>query len=151
MVLLDTGPLGLVTHPRASPVNMRARSWFAGLLAAGTDVRVPEVADYELCRELLRAGRKRGVERLDRLALQIGYLPLDTATVRHAAELWAFARNTGRPTASDAALDGDVLLAAQARMLVGSGGADDVVVATANVGHLARFVAAEEWSRVGAR
>lgn len=148
-MVLDAGPLSLVTHPKGGADAASAKGWLAGLLAAGARVRVPEIADYEVRRELLRAGRTRSVGRLDRLAGELGYLALDTAAVREAARLWAYARNRGRPTAPDAALDADVILAAQARMLVRRGEAEDVVVATTNVGHLSRFVAAEEWSRVG--
>ncbi len=148
--MLDAGPLSLVTHPRGGPDARAAKGWLGGLLGAGATVLVPEIADYEVRRELLRAGRTKSVARLERLAEELGYLALDTETLRHAAGLWAHARNTGRPTASDAALDADVILAAQARMLIGRGEADDVVVATTNVGHLARFVAAEVWPGTGA-
>ena len=104
---------------------------------------VPEIADYEVRRELLRANKSRGVAKLDALASSVGYLPLTTAAVRKAAELWAEARQQGHPTASDQSLDADVLLAAQA-LTLGS----EVVIATTNVGHLSRFVAAEEWHTI---
>ena len=63
--------------------------------------------------------------------------------MRKAAELWAQARTTGQTTAPDAALDGDVILAAQALTLN-----TDVVVATGNPAHLSRFVAAELWQNI---
>jgi len=78
---------------------------------------VPEIADYEVRRELIRAGQTRGVQRLDLLCEGFNYLPLTTEIMRIAAELWATARNAGTPTASDAALDADVILAAQAMVL----------------------------------
>ena len=68
------------------------------------------------------------------------YLPLTTAAMRKAAELWAIARQTGRPTAGDKNIDADVILAAQAIAL----GEPNTVIATTNVSHLSRFVAAEE-------
>lgn len=148
--MLDAGPLGLVTHPKGGDDARAAKGWLAGLLAEGVGVRVPEIADYEVRRELLRAGRPKSVERLDRLAGEVGYLALDTRAVREAARLWAYARNAGRPTAPEVALDADVLLAAQARTLVGRGEADDVVVATTNAGHLSRFVVVEELPKAGA-
>lgn len=64
-----------------------------------------------------------------------------------AAELWGRARREGYPTAHDHALDGDVILAAQASLL--SAGANDMVVATTNVAHPSRFVVAEEWQNIG--
>ena len=72
------------------------------------------------------------------------YLPLTTAGMRRAAELWAHARQQGQPTAGDNTIDGDRILAAQALTL----GTPDVVSAATNVGHLARFVAAELWQNV---
>ncbi|MCL1463350.1 hypothetical protein [Argonema galeatum] len=59
-----------------------------------------------------------------------------------AAEFWATARRTGMPTADPKALDGDVILAAQATVIAVN---DAVIVATTNVGHLSRFVDAREW------
>ena len=67
--------------------------------------------------------------------------------MRRAAGFWASARSRGRPTAPDHALDGDVILAAQAAELAAGG---DEVVATTNVGHLSRFAAASRWNEVGA-
>ncbi|WP_343217810.1 hypothetical protein [Halotia branconii] len=64
-----------------------------------------------------------------------------------AAELWAEARKTGQPTADAKALDGDVILSAQARLL-GSKVAE-VIVATTNVAHLARFITASDWQSIG--
>jgi hypothetical protein len=63
--------------------------------------------------------------------------------MRWAAELWAQARQGGYPTAPDPALDGDVILAAQALSL-----GVPVVVATANVAHLSRFVPADVWQNI---
>ncbi|MCA1716968.1 MAG: nuclease [Actinobacteria bacterium] len=148
VVLLDAGPLSLVTHPRAQIENRRAAEWLAGLRSAGITVRVPEIADYEVRRELLRAGKLKGLGRLDDLKEALGYLPLTTEAMLQAAQFWADARNQGRPTASDLALDADVILAAQAVVL--ERGEDDVnvVVATTNVGHLSRFVSAKRWEQI---
>ena len=62
VVLLDAGPLGLISHPRA---RQEIVEWLARQLAAGVTVLIPEIADYEVRRELLRAGRSKGVKRLD--------------------------------------------------------------------------------------
>ncbi len=59
-----------------------------------------------------------------------------------AAAFWATARQQGQPTADDNALDADVILAAQAYLL--SEEEEDPVIATTNVGHLSRFVKAQE-------
>jgi hypothetical protein len=107
---------------------------------------VPEIADYELRRELIRSGNVARIERLDRFEELTEYLALNTSAMRKAAELWASARNLGQPTADDKALDGDVILAAQVATM-GKGG-DEPVVVTTNVGHLSGFVSAKLWSDV---
>ena len=141
VVFLDTGPLGLVTNPRRSPQSVACAQWLQALVAHGIRVIVPEIADYEVRRELLRAKKERGLARLDALASRLEYLPLTTAAIRQAAVFWAQARQQGQPTADDKALDGDVILAAQAMTL----GVADVVIATTNVGHLSRFAPAALW------
>jgi hypothetical protein len=120
--------------------------WLRTLLDSGATVLVPEIADYELRRELIRANRVKGIARLDALEQRLGYIPLSTAVMRKAAEFWADARNRGIPTADDKALDGDVILAAQAAAFVHS--PDRPVIATTNVAHLALFADAQEWQTI---
>jgi len=146
VVLLDTGPLGLVTNPRRSPQSVACAQWLQALVAHSIRVIVPEIADYEVRRELLRAKKERGLARLDALASRLEYLPLTTAAMRQAAVFWAQARQQGQPTADEKALDGDVILAAQALTL----GVVDVVIATTNVGHLSRFAPAALWPDITA-
>ncbi len=141
VVLLDAGPLGLVTNPRRSPPSVACAQWLQALVARGSRVIVPEIADYEVRRELLRANKRKGLARLDALVGLLEYLPLTTAAMRQAALFWARARQQGQPTADDKALDGDVILAAQAITL----GVMDIVIATTNVGHLSRFAPAALW------
>ena len=105
---------------------------------------MPEISDYEVRRELLRINSLSGIMRLDRLPETIEYLPITTAAMRLAAEFWAQGRQSGQPTADPKELDGDVILAAQAVLL----GVPDLVVATTNVGHLSRYVAAKRWQDV---
>lgn len=147
IVLLDTGPLGLVTHPNAATTNAEAAGWLRELVTAGVAVRVPEICDYELLRELLRAGKTRSVAVLDRYKATLGYVPITTEAMLRAAAFWSDVRRHGKPTAPDLALDADAILAGQAATL-SVGGEDEAVVATTNVGHLSRFVAAEEWQKV---
>ena len=141
VVMLDTGPLGMISHPRPAAAVV---TWFAELVAAGDEIVIPEIADYEVRRELLRAGKQKGVERLDELKASLTYVPITTAAMLEAAEFWAEARRRGRPTAKDESLDADVILAGQAATLRGS----PVIVASTNPRHLARFVAAEHWQAI---
>ena len=145
-VILDTGPLGLVTNPILSAISQSCTRWLQSLLRYGVRVIVPEIADDEIRRELLRAKKFRGLARLDSLGESLDYLPLETAVLRQAAEFWAAARQQGRQTAPDKALDADVILAAQAHCL----NSDDVTIATTNVRHLSRYVRAEHWQDIDA-
>lgn len=138
IVLLDAGPLGMISNPNASITNAACYQWMESLVLNGDEVLVPEIADYEVRRELLRARKTQGLARLDILKNSLGYLPLTTPVMLKAAELWAQARNSGLPTADPKALDCDVILAAQALE-------KDGIVATENVGHLSRFVDARDW------
>ena len=143
LILLDAGPLGLVTGSKSSVATLSCNSWLDSLLLNGVAVRVPEIADYEVRRELLRANKFMGIYRLNRLHESIGYIPLTTETMLEAAQLWAQVRKQGLPTADKNALDADVILAAQAKMVGREG--YKVVVATTNVKHLSRLVVAKEW------
>ena len=68
------------------------RRWLRERLEQGADVLIPEIADYEVALELIRAGRTTNLQRLDRLQDSLTYLPLDTPTLRRAAEMWPAAR-----------------------------------------------------------
>ena len=59
-VLLDAGPLGMVTNPKSSPENEACKNWLSDLAYKGVEIVIPEIADYEVRRELVRAGKDRG-------------------------------------------------------------------------------------------
>ena len=143
VVLLDSGPLGLLTNPKSSSETRECNLWLAGLLQQGIQVKIPEIADYEVRRELLRADKRQGLKRLDDLQNVIDYMPLTTQTMLKAAQFWAQIRKQGMPTADNKALDGDVILAAQAAMIKNDG--HDVIIATTNVNHLSRLANAKQW------
>lgn len=143
VIVLDTTPLGILCHPRSPPLVQACRQWIADLKTAGRRVIVPEISDYELRRELIRTNNATAVSRLDGFGANLEFLPLNTAMMQLGAELWARARNAGKPTAPAHALDGDAILAAQALSL-----GVPVIVATSNPGHLAQFVATEDWQNI---
>jgi predicted nucleic acid-binding protein len=143
-ILLDTGPLGLVTNPKPSPQSLACAQWLQTVIQKHCRIVIPEIADYELRRELIRANKQRGLSRLDTLAQSLEYLPLTTAAMRQAAILWAQARQQGQPTAGDATIDGDVILAAEALTI----GVSNCLIATTNVGHLSRYCPAELWQDI---
>lgn len=132
-ILLDTHPLSKVTHPK---VNPKVQQWLRSLGRTETVIRVPEIADYELRRELLRQRKQKSINRLNELS-QICLIPLTPETMQKAAQLWAWVRNQGNPTASNDSLDGDVILGAQAILQLKS--FDEVIVVTTNLKHISLF------------
>lgn len=153
LVLLDSGPLGLVTHPRATPDAQECKAWLQRILAAGHRVLVPAICYYEVRRELrrseLRAGTpSRGLLNLDKFAADAGIVSITLETLLLATELWADARNRNAQGAPDVALDADMILCAQARLLRPADWEAEgatVVIATGNVKHLADFTPAAHW------
>ena len=146
-IVLDSPILGIVTNPKASPENLPCRAWLDALLENGRRVVLPEIADYEVRRELLRARRVEGLARLDAIVEVLDYRPLTTAMMRLAAQMWAEVRQRGRPTSDPHAIDADVILSAQA--LLAGAAREDLVVATTNIGHLSLFVPVAGWRSIG--
>ncbi len=143
-IFLDSSPLAMIVHRGGTPTVDACKQWFAGHIASGTRIVLPEIADYEVRRELVRLNITSSNADLNYCGGVLEYLPIKTGTMRLAAGLWAQARQQGRPTADPKEMDGDVVLAAQTLLL----DAADAVVATTNVGHLSRSVAARHWQDV---
>lgn len=83
VILLDTNPLSKVTHPKIDP---KVQQWLKSLRDTKTFIRVPEIADYELRRELLRERKHKSIEHLNQLS-KICLIPITPETMRKAAEL----------------------------------------------------------------
>ena len=145
-VFLDTGPLGiLVKHP-TKPEVIACSTWLLDCVAAGRNVYLPEIVDYELRRELLQSGFSHSIARLDKLKAKLIYLPLTTDAMLLAAGLWAQTRRGGQATSDPKSLDGDVILAAQ-MVSTGIPGITGIV-ATGNAKHLGRLVRCADWSDI---
>ena len=97
LVVLDTGPLGLILTRGAGPAMTNAANGSTTWRPPAWRVFVPEIADYEVRRELLRVGATAGLRRLDQVKATLDYAALTTAVILRAAELWAAARRAGRP------------------------------------------------------
>lgn len=147
-VFLDTGPLGLITNPKRTPDAIAATQWAITMMAAGHRFIVPAIADYEVRRELERAGKIKGIAALDswNTAYTDRYLPLTDSALCLGATLWARTRKAGTSTADPKELDGDALIAAQA-LDVGLL-PSNFIIATVNVGHLALFAPADLWTNI---
>jgi hypothetical protein len=67
VLLLDSGPLGLVTQPQRSYEVIAITNWLKDYLLAGARVLFPAIIYYEIKRELLRANKVVGIARLGAL------------------------------------------------------------------------------------
>lgn len=148
-VVLDSGPLGLVinTNSKNSEAVQCAR-WLQSLLQNNIRVCIPEISDYEVRRSLIKINSTKSLSKLDSLGMALNYIPINTPSMRKAANFWAQARNQGTPTAADNALDGDMVLVGQAHEIEQTIGA--VIVATTNVKHINLFTTAKLWSDIKA-
>jgi predicted nucleic acid-binding protein len=134
-VMLDSNVLGRVALPKIKP---DIKGWFDALLLSGVQVIIPEISDYEVRRELLRIQSFSSIARLDFLKTSLIYQPISTNTMLSASQLWADARNRGRPTAANNRLDADVILAAQAIE-------SSATIISENTAHLTQFVPTVRW------
>lgn len=146
IILLDSGPLGLITNPKASAQSLACQQWLVEHLSRGSRILVPEIIEYELRRELLLHEKTQGLQRLEELAADLGILPVTRAVLLQAAIFWADARKQGRPPAHTKALDIDMILCAQAA--VAATFDDPVVIATNNTRHLSLFADARPWADI---
>lgn len=168
LIFLDSGVLGLAANPKAKAAAeaARCRAWIASQLTAGAGVLIPEIADYEVRRELIlnalpktRSAILRrlatlptrptpSLRRLDAMREDLGFVPLTTAAMLRAAEFWALVRRTGAAGAGPRDLDADCILAGQAATAGNVG--DRLTIATTNVRHFRRFpgIDAREWPAI---
>jgi hypothetical protein len=119
LILLDSGPLGPIVRAPSKPHIVRCLAWLKTIQATGAVVIIPDIAHYEVRRELLRIRAVGSLRRLD-YALDPGsgfeHLALTTDAIIKAAEFWAVLRRSGIPTSSPDALDADAILAGQATL-----------------------------------
>jgi hypothetical protein len=151
LILLDSGPLGLIVRAPSKPQVVRCLAWLRAISTTGATVIIPEIAHYEVRRELFRIRAVGSLRRLENYLDPSGgltHLTLSTDAIIKAAEFWALLRQSGIPTASPDALDADAILAGQAA-LAGQPG-DTVIIATTNMAHLNRFpgIDAQMWDQI---
>jgi hypothetical protein len=147
IVLLDSTPLGLLTHPTQDKEPLECKKWAKDLVLGGIQIAIPQIIDYELRRELIRIRKDRSIQQLNTIkqTFPVAYVTEEVTT--KAAQLWAWAHNTGQQTAHKKSIDIDVILAAQAIVLAKEQ-EDYVVIATGNVKHLARYTPAMLWENI---
>ena len=143
ILFVDSGPLGFAFTPTVNDEHLRCSQWLEALVQKGEQIAVAEIVDYECRRGWLRQANTGALAKLDSAKAAFTYVPITTQAMLQAAEFWAAARKGGYAATTDQRLDADVILAAQASTFSDAGA--EVVVATMNVRHLARFIAAKSW------
>lgn len=148
IILIDTNILGKLCYTKS--LNTPDLDLFENALLTGNyRFIVPEISDYELRRKFLHNSQKTppalpgvaAISKLDILKMRLGYLALTTSIMQDAASLWARCRVHNHQFARDEALDGDVILAAQARSI-------NATVLTDNTKHLSFLVPTKTLSQL---
>ena len=149
IIILDSTPLGLLSKRAGHGEGDLCRAWVKQQVRAGARVYVPEIVVYELRRELLRLNASASLAMVEQFVRfePDRLLVLNSSALTLAAELWAAVRRQGKPTADAAALDIDVILAAQV-LTAGWDVQRDTVVATSNAKHVGLFVPAADWRTI---
>lgn len=149
IILLDSGPLGLLTHARFSdPLAKQCNEWAVSVVRAGHRLVLPRIIDYEIRRELNRLGNVTSLARLDMLEELAEMMEVDAPVLLTASHFWADARKLGVPTADRQHLDIDMILTGHASVMAQRFPMEKVVIATTNVRHLRRFADAREWDAI---
>lgn len=143
VIVLDAGPLSAILYAkRGSAIE----TWYNDHLAAGTKFVIPEVADYEVRRLLVKRKAVARIARLDELIKTVYYHPISTSVMHHAADAWAACRLRGQPFTVDDRFDGDAVFVGHVRVLEAAG--TQVLVATHDVADLSPWVDAYEWQDI---
>lgn len=149
IIILDTFPTSSTGKVAAYPPTLLddCRAWVNDCEAAGHMILVPAISYYEVLRELEMRRASSQIARLRTFCLvENRYISLTTADLELAAKFWGQARRNGQPTAEPQALDGDVILAAQA---IGLGlPSSQFVIATTNPGHISRYAPCDHWTNI---
>lgn len=134
IILLDTGVLGKICHKKISDNVIKVLNY---LQQQKIGLRVPEICDYELRRNLLLENLDKSIRKLNKFRRTARLLFFDTNTMIIASEIWADIRKQGNPTENKDSLDGDVILAAQAYQLKAYYA--EVIILTTNPKDIAKF------------
>ncbi len=121
-VFVDSCTLGILANPNKTTETEACKAWALNLHRKDTLVRVPEIADYETRRSLIRIASAESLAELDRVIAVYTLVPICTDAMRRAAEMWANLRiQLGKGGTDDKRLDGDVIICAGRNLREGNG------------------------------
>lgn len=150
LAALDSGVLGVLTHPEITPIYEACTVWLENLVASRVTILLPAIVDYEIRRDYIRRRNLKSLRSLDALPNLVTYSYLEDSDLRLAAEFWAQMRQTGQPFSPPHALDIDCILVAQTRREVAARNLadDEWKIATSDIGDLNRLAPAAIWPEI---
>lgn len=138
---MDSGPLNEIIKPQPSTDVIR---WLRFIDKNRIAVRVPEIIDYELRREIVlqylvgKNDSSKSINRLNKYRKTERFIPINpSVTLTDACEIWAELRYIGQGTSDVKNIDVDVILAAQALSMKKD--FDEVIIVTGNLSDICRF------------
>jgi predicted nucleic acid-binding protein len=146
IIFVDSGPLGYALTPTVNDEHRCCSQWLDALMARGEQIAIAEIVDYECRRGWLRHDNLPALSLLDQARAALLYVPITSEAMLQAAQFWAASRKGGYATTDEKRLDADVILAAQVATFAPAEA--ELLVATTNVKHLARFVTARKWEEI---
>jgi len=144
VIFIDSGPLGYAFTPGVNSEHLRCSRWLEALVVNGEQIALAEIVDYECRRGWLRQENTRALAKLNSAKAAFTYVPITTAAMLRAAELWAAARKGGYATTTDQRLDADVILAAQVSTFTNEGA--ELVAQMQSEGSLEEAEQAKNWA-----
>ena len=134
VVILDSKPLGEICNPIKYSVTKPLIEFIRREKIA---LRIAEITDYELRRELKLQNLHKGINNLNKFDRRREIISLDREALIIAAELWAELRKTAQPTADNKNIDCDVIMVAQALKLRNR--FEQIIILTIDIKDLIRF------------
>ena len=152
IVFIDSGVLGLLTHPKKPGKPADCEDWLYSLLSKGVYVVSSDICDYEVSRSLLLESVKKNsfnsLDNLNELRNVIDFLNLDTEVMLAASQIWVETRKIGKQTADNYNIDVDIIIVAHWQLLKKQYPSRYLVIATTNVKHFQGFAEALNWQDV---
>ena len=134
VIILDSKPLGEICNPFNRD---KIKPLIQFLRKSRIFLRVAEITDYELRRELQLQKLEKGINNLNKFKQKQETIPLESESLLLAADLWAELRRDGQPTADNKNIDCDVIMVAQALKLKRQ--FEQIIILTIDVKDLVRF------------
>jgi hypothetical protein len=140
IVFIDSGVLGLLTHPKKAGKPADCEDWLYSLLSKGVYVVSSDICDYEVRRSLLlESVKKKSFNSLDNL---------DTDVMLESSQIWVETRKIGKQTADNYNIDVDIIILAHWQLLKKQYPSRYLVIATTNVKHFQGFAEALNWQDI---